>query len=153
MIRNKNKKLLISSVWAFFVCLCVPNIYSCDTDKRGKTGCEWPQSTGKMACGLRVPKNSDVLRRNAGTKHNEPKRTSREAARCVSVHSVSHPYSAGSHLTSGDSLSVRTQRKHTACLVRTRQAGEVYGHHSFGKASGKFLSFTYFQLLIVKNNT
>lgn len=56
-----------------------------------------------MACGRHVPKKtSDVLRRNAGTKHNEPKRTSREAARCVSVHSVSHPSSADSHLTSGD---------------------------------------------------
>lgn len=37
--------------------------------------------------------NSDTLQRNAGTEHNEAKTTSTDA-HGVSVHSVSHPYSA-----------------------------------------------------------
>lgn len=36
--------------------------------------------------------NSDALRRNAGTEHNEAKTKSTDA-HSVSVHSVSHPYS------------------------------------------------------------
>lgn len=37
--------------------------------------------------------NSDTLQRNAGTEHNEAKTTSTDT-HSVSVHSVSHPYSA-----------------------------------------------------------
>lgn len=72
----------------FFFLLCKRNVFSQILPERIQVKIVMTQIrwyVGKMYL------NSDTLRRNAGTEHNETQTTE---AHSVSVHSVSHPYSA-----------------------------------------------------------